>query len=108
MSNVTKAHNALCDLHVPYYQHEVPTVNLNGTSKDSLLGDYLAIRNALNAAEMAFREATPHGRDYQTVPAGDAKASRAREAFHERRAILRAMAAEIEAVAIAINEQEGR
>lgn len=99
------AHLALKDLKSPAYALDVPVVNLNGSSKESLLNDYLAIMRALEAANKAMAEATPHGRDFQTVKNGDHIAARAREAFHERRAIIRAIHAEFEAVAVAISEQ---
>jgi hypothetical protein len=114
--NVTKAYEALTDLTrtgagggaSPAYALGVPVVNLNGSSKESLLQDYLAIMRALEAANKAMAEATPHGRDFQTVPNGEWVGQKAREAFHERRALIRAMYAEFEAVALAISEQGGR
>jgi glucokinase len=99
------AHLALRDLGSPAHALGVPVVNLNGSSKESLLNDYLAIMRALEAANKAMAEATPHGRDFQTVPNGDWVGQKAREAFHERRALIRAMHAEFEAVAVAISEQ---
>lgn len=47
-----------------------PTLNLNGTSGDRLQEPLLDILDAIRALRKAMSEATPHGRDYQTMPAG--------------------------------------
>lgn len=44
----------------------LPTVHLNGSSRDSLLDDHLAAINALRVALKAVQEIAPHGRDYYT------------------------------------------
>jgi hypothetical protein len=49
---------------------QFPRVNLNGTTADSLAGQYHACTVALTAAMAAMLHACPHGRDYQTLPAG--------------------------------------
>ena len=48
----------------------LPYVNLNGTSSDSLMEQARAVRDAANALAVALAAAAPHGRDYQTAPAG--------------------------------------
>ena len=40
-------------------------VNLNGSSVDSLIGEYRTARRAINAAITAFVQVRPHGRDFQ-------------------------------------------
>ncbi len=48
----------------------IPTLNLNGTAKKSLIDDYLACLDALRAAQAALERTSPHPRDYQTVTTG--------------------------------------
>lgn len=42
----------------------VPTIHLNGTSKDELLGQVLRAATAVGEALEALREAAPNERDY--------------------------------------------
>ncbi len=44
-----------------------PVVNMNGTSRDSLLENLLKTTSILQVAIDRLRECMPHGRDYQTV-----------------------------------------
>lgn len=44
-----------------------PYVNLNGSTAQSLLADYVHAKNAVDAALTELSKVTPHGRDYQTV-----------------------------------------
>ena len=44
-------------------------VNLNGSTRESLVADRKAAIDALTAATVALRDIRPHGRDYQTLPA---------------------------------------
>jgi len=48
----------------------LPTVHLNGTSRDSLLDDYMAAMDAIRLAMKALQSAAPNARDYY-VQAGD-------------------------------------
>ena len=48
----------------------LPTVHLNGTSRDTLLEGYIAALDALRLAMEALQAAAPHARDYY-VQAGD-------------------------------------
>lgn len=45
----------------------IPQVNLNGTSKNQLLEQYKKSIIALRNAHDALCNASPHGRDYQTM-----------------------------------------
>lgn len=45
-----------------------PTVNLNGTSSRELIEQIRTAHLALLEAFRALQKASPHGRDYQTVP----------------------------------------
>lgn len=42
----------------------IPTVHLNGTGKENLLGEIRAAVEALELADKAVRQITVHGRDY--------------------------------------------
>jgi hypothetical protein len=47
-----------------------PVVNLNGSSATSLIEDTRKAYNAAQALLTALSDMNPHGRDYQTAPAG--------------------------------------
>jgi hypothetical protein len=42
----------------------MPTIHLNGTSRESLVSDLLDALQALEAAERALQHTYPNGRDY--------------------------------------------
>ena len=48
----------------------LPTIHLNGTSRDSLLEGYMAAMDAIRLAMKALQSAAPNARDYY-VQAGD-------------------------------------
>ena len=82
----------------------VPTVHLNGTSKQELLDQLKNAFRAVREAEAIVRKAYPHGRDYyvQTDTGGIEEAMRQ----HGRRLVsLNNIANELEAIAIAVQEQ---
>ncbi len=56
----------------------IPTIHLNGTSKDDLLEQWMGYASALRAAREALTKAQPNGRDYY-VQSSDAL----REALNE-------------------------
>lgn len=49
---------------------QLPQINLNGTHPESLARQYYHARTALLDARSLLTAAGPHGRDYQTLPAG--------------------------------------
>ena len=53
-----------------------PTVNINGTDRDSLTALYRDAADKLGEALTALCLARPHGRDYQTMPAGSYEGAR--------------------------------
>lgn len=59
-----------------------PTVNLNGTSRDNLMLQYIDALNAFDTLRAALSAMAPHGRDYQTAPVGAYRTARTQ---HERR-----------------------
>jgi len=46
----------------------IPTVNLNGTSRSSLLNNVRDVYEVLQEAKKLMSEVSPHGRDYQLKP----------------------------------------
>lgn len=63
-----------------------PQVNLNGTDADSLIAQQVGVMNAARELMDAMRQASPHGRDYQTLPAGTWEKARA-EQFRQFEAV---------------------
>lgn len=59
-----------------------PTIHMNGTSKDELLNQLVAVVSALDAALAAINAAAPNGRDY--YPQGPEAFREAQAAFEER------------------------
>lgn len=84
---------------------KVPTIHLNGTSKKELLDGYRAAYSALGDAIEALRKTAPHGRDYY-VQSDDARAlATAIDEHQARLAKLVLIRDEIEAIAVAVQEQ---
>lgn len=82
-----------------------PRVNLNGTSKEDLVRQYTRVMRHLDETLGLMGEATPHGRDFQTFPDGAMLTTSARAAWHDRMQVLSAIRAEVEKLAISINDQ---
>ena len=80
----------------------VPSIHLNGTSKNELLEQQIEALRALRAAIAALRQAAPNGRDY--YPQGTAAAARALAEHSRRLDKLHAIHAEIGGLALAITE----
>jgi len=53
-----------------------PVVNLNGTARSDLVDQWKNVVNATDALMQAMFEASPHGRDYQTVSPEDYRKDR--------------------------------
>lgn len=49
---------------------KTPVININGTSADDLIAAHRAAHESTLFALQAWRDIYPHGRDYQTQPAG--------------------------------------
>lgn len=82
----------------------VPTVHLNGTSRDELLDNLRKAWRAVHDAGEAVRKTCPHDRDYYTQSDPDAgKIARAQHI--ERMRKLDGIKDELKAIAIAIQEQ---
>jgi len=81
-----------------------PTVNLNGTDRQSLVDAVRRIMDPLRTAQEAVSQAMPHNRDYHMQEDQHA-GFKAREAFRERWLLLGRMIGEFEAYAVAIDRQ---
>lgn len=79
----------------------IPTIHLNGTSKDALLTAYCDAIDAVHEAGRKLAQAYPNGRDYYVQ---DGNATSEAMAQHESRMKkLREVAAELEEIANAIS-----
>lgn len=74
----------------------VPTVHLNGTSRDELLNQIRDAHQAVGAAMDALRKATPHGRDY--YPQGPDAILSAQAEHEDRMQKLAAVRAQLEII----------
>jgi len=83
----------------------LPQISLNGTSKNNLVDQQLAIVGALRLVQDALSAAAPNGRDYQQRPH---EYEGARHAWVERQALIANLRREIELHAEAIDALPGR
>lgn len=81
----------------------IPTVHLNGTSKNQLLEQLCSAIDAVHAAGRALANAAPNGRDYYTQ-SGDA-IREATQQHEERMTKLRSVADDLEQIALAVSDQ---
>ena len=81
----------------------VPTVHLNGTSKDELLRQVLEADRAVNVALSRLRDATPNARDY--YPQGPDAFREASNAHYLRIARLQSVREELAGIYEAVEEQ---
>lgn len=82
----------------------VPSVHLNGTSKDELITQLVAVDHAIEKAIAAIRRAMPHNRDYYVQPDPDA-GIKARMAFDDRLITLSQLRADFSELCYAIYDQ---
>lgn len=88
-----------------------PTVHLNGTDRDSLLGQLRAAHDAVDTAISALSQAAPHGRDYYVQSDGEdgggrSAIERAISEHRNRLARLESVQAELAALWQAVDAQE--
>jgi hypothetical protein len=82
----------------------VPRINLNGTSGEQLLEQYVAALDTLRAATSALRAISPHGRDWQTNVTPNA--FRIASSRHTLRMLMMEdLQKEIEEIAVGISKQ---
>lgn len=84
----------------------VPIVNLNGTSKEELVKQQMAVWKAAETLYLALAEAAPHGRDYQISPKDDYH--NAREEFLQAAFAVQKIKKDAEERAFAIDQQQGK
>lgn len=82
---------------------KIPTVHLNGTSKDELLKLQLDARSAVQEALRALARATPHGRDFYPQGMGETVLALAEHASRVQR--LQSVADELHIIAEGIYNQ---
>lgn len=82
----------------------VPTIHLNGTSKESLVRDLCAAHHALTEAGRKLAATCPNGRDYYVQDNPEAAIHKAMREHEARMAKLREVAHEIEQIAEAIGD----
>jgi hypothetical protein len=81
---------------------QLPTIHLNGTSKDELIAVLCNASAAIDAAYAALKLAAPNGRDY--YPQGPEAFDRARREHESRLAGLDKVKREVDELTIAIDE----
>jgi hypothetical protein len=90
-------------LHLEAVPPMVPCVHMNGTSKQDLLKQQIAVIDAANALLAALRAATPNGRDF--YPLGDEALVRAAGEHRNRLASVAMVHDDAETIALAIQAQ---
>lgn len=78
----------------------IPSIHMNGTSKNELLEQLQTAYSAVDAAMLALANATPNGRDY--YPQGPDAIRKAIIEHGERLAKLTTISKELETIALAI------
>ena len=81
----------------------MPQINLNGSSRGSLVEQQCEVLEHLREVYRAMGEASPNGRDYQFRPA---EFRPAQEAWQERVKMIHSLMQEIESHAMAIQDGE--
>ena len=84
----------------------IPTVHMNGTSDDALLGQAIKAYYALEDAEQALYDMTPNDRDYYQQ--GDGAGDEARRQHLLRLEAIRNIRNELEVIAGGIQDQKQR
>lgn len=81
----------------------VPTVHLNGTSRDALMAEMMAAIEAVRNAETALNAMTWHARDFYVQPDGAWEV--AREQQRQRALALDTVRVELEVICEAVFDQ---
>ncbi len=81
----------------------IPTIHLNGSSAEHMLGDYRSARTAIRSAVEAVQQTAPNGRDYYVMLPGAYE--RALHEHRERLAALKKIDDELLAIAMGIMDQ---
>lgn len=88
-------------------QLQNPVVNLNGNSASSLVDQLKGVLTALTAVEQAMHNASDcwHGRNFQTLPDGEARQRATMDAWHERMRAIADTYNEVMAMALDVQKQ---
>ena len=84
----------------------IPTIHLNGSSKQTLMDDLLAAHKAIEVAIDKMRACAPNGRDYYIK--GEGVIMKAQDEHWERCRKLQEVCDELMEIAVGIDQQEGR
>lgn len=85
---------------------QIPTIHLNGTSRDELCRQLLTAHDAVMTAATVLAGAAPHGRDF--YPQGDEALRRALAEHRARLGRLESVAEELAEIVAAVRRQKGR
>jgi hypothetical protein len=85
---------------------EIPVVNINGSSPETMVEDISAALSALHLAKEAVAKTAPHPRDWQTVKDGDALCRVASAHHRARMRVLDILFEELQAIGIGIQDQQ--
>ena len=80
---------------------QLPTIHLNGTSKERLIEDLCHASHALDAAYDALRQTAPNGRDY--YPQGPDALAKATDEHHRRLGRLDEIKKEVDELTLAVD-----
>lgn len=83
----------------------IPTLHLNGTSKERLILDLCTASDALDSAYLALKQTAPNGRDY--YPQGPEALSLATRDHMDRLRRLDMIKKEVDALTLAIDRLPG-
>lgn len=81
---------------------QLPTLHLNGTSKERLIDALCNASAALDGAYESLKQTAPNGRDY--YPQGPAAYTKANDEHMDRLRRLDAIKSEVDALTLAIDE----
>ena len=100
-------HSGRCSLRHRETAPAAPTVHLNGTAWVDLYSQYENATRAVDDAITKLCAAAPNGRDYYVQQESGA-AARAQDEHHDRITRLKGVKAELEAIWMAVSDQEGK
>ena len=86
----------------------IPTIHLNGTSRDELYEQVTSAGQAVQEAIHKLAEAAPHGRDYYIRANGEADFRHAFEQHYARIAKLQEVYDELEEIYMGLANQESK
>lgn len=85
---------------------EIPVININGSSPETMVKDIMAALKALRLASDAVAKTAPNPRDWQTVKDGDERCRVASDHHRARMRMLQILHEELQAIGIGIQDQQ--